>query len=98
MLLIAASVTLVGAAPRATCANESFARTGNTSSPLPCYSDLSVLYRTEQLDVGRTPYLDPCVATDHPCDEYPVVTMLTMWVAARTGGALAGYPGFFWVH
>ena len=98
MLLIAGSVTLIGAAPKATCANETFARTGSTSSLLPCYSDLSVLYGTEQLDTGRIPYLDPCVASDRPCDEYPVLTMLTMWAAARTGGLVAGYAGFFWAN
>jgi hypothetical protein len=98
MLLIAGSVTLIGAAPKATCANESFARTGSTSSLLPCYSDLSVLYHAQQLDTGRTPYLDPCVDSDRRCDEYPVLTMLTMWAAARTGGVVAGYAGFFWAN
>jgi hypothetical protein len=98
MLLVAGSLTLVGGAPKAACADRSFAQTGATSLSLPCYSDLSVLYGSEQLEAGRFPYFDNCVPGNHPCDEYPVVTMLAMWGAARTGGALAGYPGFFWTN
>ena len=98
MLLVAGSVTLIGAAPKAGCANEAFAITGSTSSLLPCYSDLSVLYGAEQLDTGRTPYLDACTPSVRPCDEYPVLTMMAMWAAARSGGAIAGYMGFFWAN
>lgn len=98
MLIVAGSVTLVGAAPKAVCATSSFATTGATSMSLPCYSDLSVLYGAEQLNAGRIPYLDACAPSGHPCDEYPVVTMGAMWGAARTGGGLAGYPGFFWAN
>jgi uncharacterized membrane protein len=98
MLLVAGSVIVIGAAPKAACATRTFAQTGATSSALPCYSDLSALYGIEQLDTGRFPYLDACTPSPHPCDEYPVVTMLAMWGAARTGGALAGYPGFFWAN
>ena len=98
MLVVAGTLTIIGAAPKATCANSSFARTGTTSTVLPCYSDLAVLYGTEQLDQGRFPYVDPCSPSDRPCDEYPVVTMMVMWASARTGGSTAGYAGFFWTN
>lgn len=98
MLLLAGTFTLVGSAPKAACATATFSVTGATTLSLPCYSDLSVLYTQEQLNEGRIPYLDACVASEHPCDEYPVVTMLTMWVAARTGGSVAGVRGAFWVN
>lgn len=98
MALLAGSLTLIGAAPKAACANSSFARTGATSMVLPCYSDLAVLYGAEQLDRGRLPYIDACVPSDRPCDEYPVVTMIAMWASARAGGAIGGYAGFFWMN
>jgi uncharacterized membrane protein len=98
MLLVAGGFTLIGTAPKAGCASGSFAQTGTTSVVLPCYSDLAVLYGTEQLEHGRFPYVNRCSPSERPCDEYPVVTMLAMWVAARTGGTVAGYGGFFWTN
>jgi uncharacterized membrane protein len=66
-----------------------------------CYSDVVALSTTEHLADGRLPYVDPCPrSADRPgsepvCDEYPVVTMLVMWLAARTS---AGPAGFFWIN
>lgn len=54
-----------------------------------CYSDVAALYASEDRDRGldedRVPYLDGE-------NEYPVLTGLTMWVAALPAGS---YPGFF---
>ncbi|MFL5735942.1 MAG: glycosyltransferase family 87 protein [Actinomycetota bacterium] len=47
-----------------------------------CYSDIVPLYTSEQLAGGRLPYLDSCRPSAYQCDEYPVVTMYVMRVAA----------------
>ena len=63
-----------------------------------CYSDIVLLHRTEHLEHGRWPYLDPCPvdrsrpSVDPVCDEYPVLTMYAMWLAARP---FEGAGGFF---
>jgi uncharacterized membrane protein len=50
---------------------------------LLCYSDIVPLYGSEDLQGNRLPYLDDCHATQaHVCDEYPVLTMYTMRLAA----------------
>lgn len=59
-----------------------------------CYSDIVPLYGTEQLGEGRLPYLDPC-ETGGTCDEYPVLTMYTMWFAARF---VSTFSGFFYAN
>ena len=53
-----------------------------------CYTDLVGLIQSEQLIGNRLPYLDPCqgVAEDSTCDEYPVITMWTMRMAAWASG------------
>jgi uncharacterized membrane protein len=53
-----------------------------------CYTDIVPLLGTEQLTGGRLPYLDACDA-DAPgnCDEYPVLSMWTMRLAAWISGA-----------
>jgi len=53
-----------------------------------CYTDLVGLIQSEQLTGSRLPYLDPCqgVAEDSTCDEYPVLTMYTMRLAAWASG------------
>ena len=43
-----------------------------------CYTDVQYLYHAEELDTGRTPYLDSCSHEKALCDEYPVVTMFVM--------------------
>jgi uncharacterized membrane protein len=47
-----------------------------------CYSDIVPLLATEQLAGGRLPFLQPCAETAGNCDEYPVLTMYFMRVAA----------------
>jgi uncharacterized membrane protein len=59
-----------------------------------CYSDIVPLYGTEQLQGGRLPYLDPCSGSGGQCDEYPVLTMYLMRVAAWLGHGFAAF--FYW--
>ena len=48
-----------------------------------CYSDIVPLYGTEQLQDSRLPFLQPCTPVEGlNCDEYPVLTMYTMWLAS----------------
>jgi uncharacterized membrane protein len=56
-----------------------------------CYSDIVPLLGTEHLDGDRLPYLNGCPEAE-TCDEYPVLTMYAMRVAAWTSN---GYGGFF---
>jgi uncharacterized membrane protein len=58
-----------------------------------CYSDIVPLLNTEQLAGGRLPFIQPCLETGGQCDEYPVLTMYFMRVAAWIGGSTAA--GFF---
>jgi uncharacterized membrane protein len=58
-----------------------------------CYSDIVPLLDTEQLPSGRLPFLQHCVQTAGQCDEYPVLTMYFMRVAAWVGGSTT--TGFF---
>jgi uncharacterized membrane protein len=52
-----------------------------------CYTDIVPLLGTEQLSGGRLPYLDACdrSATGN-CDEYPVLSMWAMRLAAWVSG------------
>ncbi len=54
-----------------------------------CYTDIVPLLGTEQLTEGRLPYLDPCAPTEANCDEYPVLSMYAMrlaaWVSQEAG-------------
>jgi uncharacterized membrane protein len=56
-----------------------------------CYSDIVPLLATEQLQRpqgSRLPYLDPCrIVPGQNCDEYPVLTMYFIRVAAWISGA-----------
>ena len=56
-----------------------------------CYSDIVPLLGTEQLTGDRLPYLDECVESDGQCDEYPVLSMYTMRVAAWVSDGVAGF-------
>ena len=60
-----------------------------------CYSDIVPLLGTERLQGGRLPYLDPCPEGELQCDEYPVLTMYAMRLAAS---ASSGTTGFFYVN
>ncbi len=65
---------------------------GQPSSPNWCYTELAHLRVTEQLAGGRLPYLDPCRPTPGiECDEYPVLTMYAMRVAATASSTPAGF-------
>jgi uncharacterized membrane protein len=62
-----------------------------------CYTDIVPLLGTEQLGSGRLPYLDPCdQAAPGNCDEYPVLTMWTMRLAAWASGP--NLAGFFYAN
>lgn len=56
-----------------------------------CYSDIVPLFGTEQLKGGRLPYLDACDPAPGNCDEYPVLTMYAMRVAAWTSSGIGGF-------
>lgn len=56
-----------------------------------CYSDIVPLYGSEQLDGGRLPYLDACRDADGSCDEYPVLTMYSMRLAAWAADDIASF-------
>ncbi len=56
-----------------------------------CYSDIVPLFDSEQLGGGRLPYLDRCTTSRGECDEYPVLTMYAMRVAAWASGGRAGF-------
>jgi uncharacterized membrane protein len=60
-----------------------------------CYSDIVPLLGTEHLQGGRLPYLDRCPPDAGQCDEYPVLTMYLMRVAAWIGN---GYGSFFYAN
>jgi len=60
-----------------------------------CYSDIVPLYGTEHLQGGRLPYLDRCPETAGQCDEYPVLTMYLMRLAAWMSNS---YGSFFWAN
>jgi uncharacterized membrane protein len=49
---------------------------------LQCYTDIPALYRSEQLQGGRLPYLTACTTSTSPCDEYPVASMYALRLAA----------------
>jgi uncharacterized membrane protein len=59
-----------------------------------CYSDIVPLLGTEHLDGNRLPYLDGCPA-DETCDEYPVLSMYVMRLAAWISN---GYAGFLFAN
>ncbi len=63
---------------------------------LLCYSDIVPLLGTEQLGRGRLPFFDRCEATENNCDEYPVLTMYLMRVAAWISGN--DYATFFYTN
>jgi uncharacterized membrane protein len=60
-----------------------------------CYSDIIPLFGTEHLTGGRLPYLDACSNSGGQCDEYPVLTMYFMRLAAY---ASHSYSTFFYVN
>jgi uncharacterized membrane protein len=72
VMLVAAGTMFLGAAHKSLCFGEGFYEHSVTDI---CYTDLLPLYRAEQLDSGKIPYLQAD-------NEYPVLTGLFMWVAS----------------
>jgi uncharacterized membrane protein len=105
VLLCLASTLLVGLAVKDPCASGVWSD-GRQYRRL-CYSDIVPLLGTEQLAThNRLPFLDPCEDTSGNCDEYPVVTMYVMrlaaWLSPTTavpgGPAARSYAGFFYAN
>jgi uncharacterized membrane protein len=84
----------VGVVQKAPCADGAWE--ANEQYRLLCYTDIVPLVGTEQLAGGRLPFLNPCVASENNCDEYPVLTMYFMRVTAWIGGT--GYAGFYYAN
>jgi uncharacterized membrane protein len=82
---------ILGSALKGPCASGSWG--DGRQYRLLCYSDIVPLLNTEQLTTNRLPFLQPCLETGGQCDEYPVLTMYFMRVAAWVGGSTAA--GFF---
>jgi uncharacterized membrane protein len=94
VVLMSLGATLVlGAALKAPCATGRW-EDGHQYTQL-CYSDIVPLLGTEQLTADRLPFLDRCAQTDGECDEYPVLSMYAMRLAAWASNTL---PGFFWAN
>jgi uncharacterized membrane protein len=93
VLTCLAGTLALGAAVKAPCAD------GNWSDGRQylhlCYSDIVPLLSTEQLTSGRLPFLDPCAPGPGQCDEYPVLSMYAMRLAAWASNSL---PGYFWAN
>ena len=70
----------IGTALKSPCAGGDFSN--GRQYRLLCYTDIVPLLATEQLAGGRLPFFDRCEATENNCDEYPVLTMYLMRVAA----------------
>ena len=81
MLVITGSMVTVGALQKVPCASTSWLDSQH-AGVLQCYTDIPALYRSEQLGGGRLPYLTACTPSAAPCDEYPVISMYTLRVAA----------------
>jgi uncharacterized membrane protein len=94
VVLAATVVTLaVGGLAKEPCASGNWAD-GRQYRRL-CYSDIVPLYGAEHLQGGRLPFLDRCPESGGQCDEYPVLTMYLMRLAAWISG---GYTSFFWAN
>lgn len=80
-----AATLAIGLAEKSPCASGSWGD-GRQYRRL-CYTDIIPLLGTEQLGGDRLPYLDPCDAeASGECDEYPVLSMWTMRLAAWVSG------------
>ena len=96
LVLVCLGTTLVlGAALKGPCAAGGRPWAEGRQYTRFCYSDIVPLLGTEQLAGGRLPYVDACGSSDAQCDEYPVVSMYAMRLAAWMSDTL---PGFFWAN
>jgi uncharacterized membrane protein len=76
-----AATFTIGVALKAPCASGDW--NDNRQYTKLCYSDIVPLLFTEQLVHNRLPFLNKCAAhPDSNCDEYPVLTMYFMRIAA----------------
>ena len=82
---------ILGSALKGPCASGAWS--DGRQYRLLCYSDIVPLLSTEQLAGNRLPFIQPCLETGGQCDEYPVLTMYFMRIAAWVGGSTA--EGFF---
>jgi uncharacterized membrane protein len=106
VLLCLCGTLLIGLAAKEGCASGTWAD-GRQYRHL-CYTDIVPLLATEQIATSnRLPYLDACHPAPGNCDEYPVLTMYVMRLAAwitpmtRYGPgepATRSYSGFFHVN
>jgi uncharacterized membrane protein len=82
--LLVAGTLAIGHAIKAPCVH------GDWSDGRPytwlCHTDIIPLLGNEQLYGDRLPYLDPCMATEGTCDEYPVLTTWMMRFTASAAG------------
>jgi uncharacterized membrane protein len=89
---------LVGAALKSPCASGNWGDLRQYHDL--CYSDIVPLLGTEQLegsDANRLPFINPCrTVPGQNCDEYPVLTMYFMRVAAWFSGN--NYARFYYVN
>lgn len=93
VLLCLFSTLAIGVAVKGPCASGDW-HDGRQYRRL-CYSDVVPLYGTEQLSGGRLPFLDACAEAPGNCDEYPVLTMYAMRLAAYP---VDSFPGFFYAN
>jgi uncharacterized membrane protein len=81
VVLLSLFATLaVGSVIKAPCASGNWSD-GRQYKRL-CYTDILPLYGTESLTGSRLPYLNACPTSGTECDEYPVLTMYFMRLAA----------------
>jgi uncharacterized membrane protein len=90
ILLCLGATLILGAVSKVPCASGVW--TGQQYTKL-CYTDIVPLLATEQLPGGRLPFFQPCVQTAANCDEYPVLTMYLMRMAAWVSDT--DYPTYF---
>lgn len=85
----------LGAASKANCASGEWGDLRQYRQL--CYTDIVPLLDTEQLRGSRLPFFDECAPVEgRNCDEYPVITMYVMRLAASISGE--GYTAFYWVN
>jgi uncharacterized membrane protein len=89
VLMCLAATLAVGLAIKAPCASGDWS--DGRQYKHYCYSDIVPLLSTEQLTGGRLPYIDACAPGTGECDEYPVLTMYAMRLAAWMSNGLAGF-------
>jgi uncharacterized membrane protein len=95
VVLAAVTVTMaLGMAQKTPCAGGNYE--AGRQYKLLCYSDIVPLLGTEQLQHGRLPFFDECATTQSNCDEYPVLTMYLMRVAAWISGD--AYMRFYYTN